>query len=71
MNILVNIFKAEDSVDRDTYKYWSFLSSPREDGISPVKLLFAKFKVPKLVKFPNSLGILPVMRFPDKSLHDE
>lgn len=71
MNTLGNIFKAEDSVERITYKYWSFLRLPREDGISPVKLLFAKSKVPKLVKFPKSSGISPVMRFPDNSLHDE
>ena len=61
----------EDSAEGITYKNWSFARLPREAGISPLKLLFDKFKVPKLVKFPNSLGISPVMPFPGKLLHDE
>lgn len=43
---------------------------PREDGISPVKRLFFKIKLVKLVKFPNELGILPVILFPGSDLHE-
>jgi hypothetical protein len=71
MHTLVNILKTEDSAEGITYKNWSFLSLPREDGISPVKLLFDKSKLVKLVRFPNSSGISPVMPFPGNVLHDK
>lgn len=50
------------------YKNWSFLRFPREAGISPVRRLFSRSKLLKLVKLPNSSGIFPVMPFPCKVL---
>jgi hypothetical protein len=63
--------KTEESAEGITYKNWSFLSIPREDGISPVKLLFDKSNLVKLIRFPNSSGISPVMPFPGNVLHDK
>lgn len=68
---LINTLKTNDSAKWITYKNWSTLRLPRVDGISPVKLLFAKSKFSKLVRFPNSLGISPVMWFPGNTLHDK
>lgn len=69
MHTLINILKTDSA--GVTYKNWSILRLPREDGISPVKLLFDKSKLPKLARFPSSLGISPVMPFPGSALHDE
>lgn len=68
---LINTLKTNDSAKLITYKNWSTLRLPRVDGISPVKLLFAKSKFSKLVRFPNSVGISPVMWFPGNTLHDK
>ena len=71
MQTSLNMLETEDSAEGITYKNWSFVRLPRDEGISPDILLFDKFKVVKFVKFPNSLGIPPVMPFPGKLLHDE
>jgi hypothetical protein len=44
-----------------SYKNRSFNSFPNESGIEPVKLFRYKSKLTKFVRFPSSLGIMPLI----------
>ena len=54
-------YKRNDANNKYTHRKRNFDNLPNESGIGPLKLFKYRSKLTKLVRFPKSLGIGPVM----------